>query len=342
MATRALASLAPAPRSRALTPARGRAAPASRRPLVTPRASAGDAPVSESTRASETPPAPSSSVVVFGANGKTGRRCVARAAAAGARVVACTRAGDFSSTGLENAHLVEARAGDVSKATDADLRSILRGRDAAIFAASASPSGGTPQEVDKAGLVKVAAACVAENVKRLVIVSSGSVSKPLSPVYVFLNFFGGVMRAKIEGEDAVRAMYVARESCDYVVIRPGGLTEDPARGATAVELNQGDEKSGRISREDVASLCVAAAMAGGTEVARNATFECYWADTANDLRDVGFANALAAFSPSSDDDGSGSLRPTGRERRGETWADLLDGLEPDRPGVAQQGWGPSL
>ena len=109
-----------------------------------------------------------------------------------------------------------------------------------------------------------------------------------------------------------------------------------------MELNQGDEKSGRISREDVASLCVAAAMASGTEVARNATFECYWADTANDLRDVGFANALAAFSPSSDDDGSGSLRPTGRERRGETWADLLDGLEPDRPGVAQQGWGPSL
>ena len=82
--------------------------------------------------------------------------------------------------------------------------------------------------------------------------------------------------------------------------------------------------------------------AGGTELARNATFECYWADTANDLRDVGFANALAAFSPSSDDDGSGSVRPTGRERRGETWADLLDGLEPDRPGVAQQGWGPSL
>jgi hypothetical protein len=166
-------------------------------------------------------------VVVFGANGKTGRRCVARAAAAGARVVACTRAGDFSSAGLENARLVEARAGDVSKATDADLRKILRGCDAAIFAASASPSGGTPQEVDKAGLVKVAAACVAEKVKRLVIVSSGSVSKPLSPVYVFLNFFGGVMRAKIEGEDAIRAMYVARENCDYVVIRPRRLNGGP-------------------------------------------------------------------------------------------------------------------
>ena len=93
----------------------------------------------------------------------------------------------------------------------------------------------------------------------------------------------------------------------------------------------------------LASLCVAVAMAAGTDTARNATFECYYADTANDLSDVGFANALNAFSPSSENDGSnGSVRPTGREQRGETWADLLDGLEPDRPGVAQQGWGPSL
>ena len=335
MATRALASLAPAPRARALTSARGRAARASRRPLTT-RASAGAAPDPES----ETPPAASFSVVVFGANGKTGRRCVARAAAAGARVVACTRAGDFNAAGLENASLVEARAGDVAKASDEALRSILRGGDAAIFAASASPGGGSPQEVDKAGLVKVAAACVAEKVKRLVIVSSGSVSKPLSPVYVFLNFFGGVMRAKIEGEDAVRAMYVARDGCDYVVVRPGGLTEDPARGARFIELNQGDEKSGRVSREDVADLCVAAAMAAGSETARNATFEAYWADTANDLRDVGITNALGVFS--GNDAASKTATNTGFERRGETWGDLLDGLEPDRPGVAQQGWGPSL
>ena len=109
-----------------------------------------------------------------------------------------------------------------------------------------------------------------------------------------------------------------------------------------MELNQGDEKSGRISREDVAALCVAAAMAAGSETP-NATFECYWADTANDLRDVGFANALAAFSPSSGTTTGLALQEHGQfERRGETWDDLLDGLEPDRPGVAQQGWGPSL
>ena len=73
----------------------------------------------------------------------------------------------------------------------------MSGAGAIILATSASPGGGYPQDVDKAGLVAVARAAIAANVPRLVIVSSGSVSKPLSPVYVFLNFFGGIMRAKV-------------------------------------------------------------------------------------------------------------------------------------------------
>ena len=52
--------------------------------------------------------------------------------------------------------------------------------------------GVTPRRIKS-----VARAAIAANVPRLVIVSSGSVSKPLSPVYVFLNFFGGIMRAKV-------------------------------------------------------------------------------------------------------------------------------------------------
>ena len=63
------------------------------------------------------------------------------------------------------------------------------------------------------------------------------------------------MRAKI-GEDAVRALYYEREDDFYTIVRPGGLTEDPPRGVSACELNQGDDVSGRVSREDVAAVCV--------------------------------------------------------------------------------------
>ena len=118
MVTRAIASLAPVPRARALTSARGRAARASRRPLTT-RASAGAAPDPESSPASETPPAASFSVVVFGANGKTGKRCVAHAAKAGVPVVACTRSGSFASADLamsaDDQKLVTAKAGECAR-----------------------------------------------------------------------------------------------------------------------------------------------------------------------------------------------------------------------------------
>jgi hypothetical protein len=47
-----------------------------------------------------------------------------------------------------------------------------------------------------------------------------------------------------------------RLSFYYTLCRPGGLTLDPALGVSELELNQGDDKSGRIARADVADICV--------------------------------------------------------------------------------------
>ena len=305
-------------------------------------ADAPEAPASEAAASSATPPSPPDAprVVVIGASGKTGRRCVSHAASKGLPVVACTRSGAFSArdAGVADASaaaLVASERCDVSKASAAELATLLDGAGSCIFAASASPSGGSPWEVDKAGLVAVARACLVAKVPRLVIVSSGSVSKPLSSIYAFLNLFGGIMRAKIEGEDAVRALYFDREGCDYVVVRPGGLTEDEPRGVAAIELNQGDDKSGRIARADVAAICVEAAERAGTPVAADATFECYWADTGKSLGEVGLSNALGGTTDE-------KVYASGRERRGNTWDELFEGLDADAPGVSQQGWGPSL
>ena len=92
-------------------------------------------------------------------------------------------------------------------------------------------------------------------VPRLVIVSSGGVSKPDSPVYKFLNIFGGIVEEKLKGEDTVCAMYANlkkgdakdKENLTYTIIRPGGLIEDSIHGVSEIKLNQGDTKLGRIS-----------------------------------------------------------------------------------------------
>ena len=73
-------------------------------------------------------------------------------------------------------------------------------------------------------LVNVANACLEYKVPSLVIVSSGGVSKPDSPVYKFLNIFGKIMEEKIKGEDTVRNLYkdMDTSTCTYTIIRPGG------------------------------------------------------------------------------------------------------------------------
>jgi hypothetical protein len=179
-------------------------------------------------------------------------------------------------------------------------------------------------------LKNVALACIANKIPHLVIVSSGGVSKPDSPVYKFLNIFGGIMEEKIKGEDTIREMYAnlnndkddnSKSSLTYTIIRPGGLTEDPIRGVSEIELNQGDMKSGRISRYDVAKLCVEVSFY--PELTGSTTFECYDGDTRKGLGSVGMSNILKRNSDPS------SEQVTGKERVGNSYKALFSGLEKD-------------
>jgi NAD(P)H-binding len=168
-----------------------------------------------------------------------------------------------------------------------------------IYAASASKRGGTPQEVDRDGAIAAARACIAHDVPRFVLVSSGAVTRPDSSIYLILNSFGKIIEAKIAGEDAVRAMYAHEQvtgkdgnNLGYTVIRPGGLTLEPSVGVSSLELNQGDRISGRLPRADVAALCVESIY---SEYTLDTTFECYEASTAKPLESVGLSNICECF-----------------------------------------------
>mmetsp|Transcript_17622 Transcript_17622/g.38112 ORF Transcript_17622/g.38112 Transcript_17622/m.38112 type:complete len:255 (+) Transcript_17622:101-865(+) len=200
---------------------------------------------------------------------------------------------------------------------------------AMIFAASASVKGKTPgvndaYTVDCQGVINAAQCCIQRNIPRLVIVSSGAVTRPNSAVYKLLNFVGGrIMEAKIQGEDGVRDLYrdkdVLEKGLGYTIVRPGGLTAEPVPlGPAFLEVNQGDDKSGRLSRADVAGICVACLE---SESAFDATFECYESNTAKPVENVGLSNVLRLTDPTS--------YKSGREGRGETWDVLLGGLKSD-------------
>jgi len=269
-------------------------------------------------------------VLVLGANGGTGLECVSYLQKQGRACVAAMRTGEFAG---EANKLITVAKGDVTDV--ASLNSLItEGTGAVIYAASASRQAdakitSNAKAVDNVGLVNCAKLCIEKGVPRLVIVSSGGVSKPASAVYIFLNLAAnGIMDAKIAGEDAVRRLYAApsvtEKNVGYTVVRPGGLTRDAGIGVGAVELNQGDTKSGRINRADVAAICVESL---NSKAAFDTTFEGYYADTAKGLNDVGMSNAAAV--------GAGvkttpTETATGRERRGDTWPKLFEGLERGR------------
>lgn len=261
-------------------------------------------------------------VVVLGASGKTGRECVNELLKDGRPCIATNRGGNFEYDGPPTTGQLTVAAADV-KSLDSLSQVITRDVGAVIFAASTSKQGGDSFAVDRDGVINAAKACIASDVNRLVIVSSGGVSRPDSAIYKLLNFaVKGVMEAKIQGEDAVREMYaspdVLQKNLGYTVIRPGGLLLDAPVGPANLELNQGDNKSGRLPRADVASLCV---QCLSSPDAFDTTFECYEANSAKPVESVGLSNILKKT------DGTDFV--SGKERRGKTWSELFTGLERD-------------
>lgn len=261
-------------------------------------------------------------VVVLGATGKTGRECVSALLQDGRRCIATTRSGNFEYGAGETPPGLTTAPADV-KSLDSLSRVITKGVGAVIFAASTSKQGGDSFEVDRDGVINAAKACIAADVNRLVIVSSGGVSRPDSAIYKLLNFaVKGVMEAKIQGEDAVRELYaspdVLAKNLGYTIIRPGGLLVEAPVGAAALELNQGDNKSGRLPRADVASLCI---QCLGSASTFDTTFECYEANSAKPVESVGLSNILKRT------DGTDFV--SGKERRGKSWEELFTGLERD-------------
>jgi uncharacterized protein YbjT (DUF2867 family) len=229
-------------------------------------------------------------VVVLGASGRTGKECINYLIQKGRKCIATTRTGNFN---FPSSDLLSVLPADVTNPASLQtaLRKPAQGLGGVIYAASASKVGGTAVAVDRDGVIETAKACIALNIPRLVVISSGAVSKPNSIVYKFLNLEGGIMEAKIQGEDEVRSLYsnpeVIKKKLGYTVIRPGGLLLDAPVGASNLELNQGDTVVGRLPRADVAALSVESIFSPN---AFDATFECYEALSANSLEGVFLSN----------------------------------------------------
>lgn len=190
-------------------------------------------------------------VAVAGAHGQVARLLGRRLVARGDSVTGLVRNPDHRAD-LE-ADGVDPVIADLEQVSVDEVADAVRGADAVVFAAGAGPGSGTGRKdtVDRGAAVLLAEAAERAGVGRYLLVSSMGVedvrdgAAPEGVDEVFMAY----LRAKLAAEDAVRSRSLA-----WTVLRPGGLTDDPATGrvrlAPAVE-------AGQVPRDDVAAALVA-------------------------------------------------------------------------------------
>ncbi|AWH29275.1 NAD(P)-binding oxidoreductase [Stenotrophomonas sp. YAU14A_MKIMI4_1] len=187
-----------------------------------------------------------SRIFVIGAAGKVGRALVQQAAARGHRVVAMHRSAEqmpeLSALGAQPVQ------GDLLQLQADALATLMQGSDVVVFTAGAGGKGGTAMTdaIDGRGLELAVAAATLAQVPRFLLVSAfpeAGRGKHLSDT--FENYMAVKKAADV---------HLASSSLDWVILRPGTLTDAPGTGRVHAGLAIA---YGEVPRADVAAALLA-------------------------------------------------------------------------------------
>lgn len=188
-------------------------------------------------------------VVIAGGHGKIALRLARLLAARGDTVRSLIRdsdhAHDVRATGAEPVLC------DLERATAEEVTGHIAGADAVVFAAGAGPGSGAARKdtVDRAASVLLADAAERAGVRTFLQISAMGVDDPPSPDRG--EVWAAYIRAKKEAEDDLRA----RDGLDWLILRPGRLTDAPGTGAVRLAAPYvGHEE---VTRDDVAAVIAA-------------------------------------------------------------------------------------
>jgi uncharacterized protein YbjT (DUF2867 family) len=136
---------------------------------------------------------------------------------------------------------------DLEQLEPEQLATLLHGADAVVFAAGAGPGSGPERKwtVDYGGAAKLIEACARSGVDRYVMVSARGADADAPDD----GGFGTYLKAKGKADAELQA-----SGLQYTILRPVGLTDEPATGAISTEPDSGVET---IPRADVAAVIVA-------------------------------------------------------------------------------------
>jgi uncharacterized protein YbjT (DUF2867 family) len=184
-------------------------------------------------------------VAIAGAHGQIAIQLIPLLAERGDSVIGLIRnpahADDVREAGAEPVVL------DLEQADPSEIAAAIAGADVAVFAAGAGPGSSAERKVtmDRDGAIKLLHASREAGVGRYVVVSAVGAESPPDGDDVFSIY----LRAKAEADEAVMASDI-----DWVIVRPGGLTNDPGTGCARIDATP---FRGRVARADVAAVLAA-------------------------------------------------------------------------------------
>lgn len=186
-------------------------------------------------------------IAVFGATGGTGQQVVQQALAAGHSVTALVRDPSRLAAQDERLTVVE---GDVLDRAKVD--ETVSGADAVIV--SLGNTSNNPDYIVSRGTeVIVDSMTAAGKPMRLIVVSSLGVGESRDQVpFAFKMLMNTVLKKAIDDKERQEAL-VKASGFDWIIVRPGGLTNGPATGSYKAGV---DVKltAGQVSRADVAAF----------------------------------------------------------------------------------------
>ncbi len=184
-------------------------------------------------------------VFLIGAAGGVGRRLTPLLVAAGDHVTGMHRSPDQAAAVAASGAVPV--AGDLIADTPEALAARMEGHDAVVFSAGAHGTGTDRTTlIDGEGVTKAAAAAALAGVRRLVLVSAfPEAGRGGEPREGFEHY----MRTKKAAD-----IHLAATDLDWVIVRPGHLTDAPGDGRVTAGVAV---PYGEVPRDDVAALLAA-------------------------------------------------------------------------------------
>tara|TARA_B100000131_G_C18071955_1_gene594831 strand:- start:239 stop:907 length:669 start_codon:yes stop_codon:yes gene_type:complete len=187
-------------------------------------------------------------LAISGASGKTGYRVCEEAKAKGINIRLLVRKSSEVPASLQSS---EQYIIDLNNQQSLDAG--LKDCDSLIIATGARPNIDLtgPARIDACGVRNQVNACIRNDVKRIILVSSLCTGKLFHP----LNLFGLILIWKRLGERELE-----NSQLDWTIIRPGGLNEeeDQLNRQSILYTSRNTQQEGSIPRRLVAKTCVEA------------------------------------------------------------------------------------